>query len=105
MGITGFAREFHEQDRLGFRAKQSMFDDGAKRGICQREVDHRPIHQFDGGRSEANDLGRALHGFLKAGEVHDPEHAGFGKDGQMQVQATGYGQSAFAANQQLAEVQ
>ena len=101
--VARVADELDQQDRVG-RADQRRVDRRAERGIGAREVDHRAIDQLDcRGRKRDDRLG-ALHRAIERGEIDDAERAMLRQRRKIQRQRTRPRERAFAADQQVREV-
>ena len=65
--------EFDEQDRIRF-ADQGALDDRPECRIGARQIQHRPIDQFDRGGRELHDVPGRLHRAMKRREVDHAEN-------------------------------
>ena len=72
----------------------------------QRQLDHGAVHQLDCGQAatEFDDVLRGIHGRVKGREIHHAQHLGAGQFAELQSQVFGQRQRAFAAHQQVRQI-
>ena len=98
--------KLHQQHRLRL-ANQCRANGGRKGWVLQRQIDHGAVHQLhrrQGAVAQLHDVLRCIHGLVKAGKVHHPQHLGAGQLTQAQGQRLGHRQRALAADQQVRQV-
>ena len=111
VGLGG-PRELHQQDGVGLALVDLWRQGGAhrrrKRGVLQRQFDHGAVHQFHRAQrsiiAQRHDVLGRIHRLVEGRKVHHAKHLG----ARQLVQAQGQGfrecQRAFAADQQVGEV-
>ena len=67
------AGEFGQQQRRGLALYEAI-DDGAEHRDLARQIDHRPVDEFDRTRAQFDDLPRRIHRRVKAREMADAQH-------------------------------
>ena len=75
--------------------------------VLQRQLDHGAVHQFDRGErafAQPHDVLGGIHRLVEGREVHHAQHLGARQRRQLQLQAARDRQRAFAAHQQVGQV-
>ena len=105
-GLLGkvFAREFHEQDRVGHAANHFV-DGSSKRRNFARQLDHRSIDELDGGRSKPDDMPSEIHGLVERRKVHDAENLVPGQGRKLELDAPEIAERAFRADEHVGHVE
>ena len=101
------AMEFNQQNGLRL-ARQSAAHGGRKSRVLHGQVDHGAVDQLHCAQctrcTQLDDVLCGLHGLNKGREVHHAQHFGAGQGAQAQCQRMRQGQGAFAAHQQMGQV-
>ena len=99
--------KLHQQNGLRF-ARQSATHGGRKSRVLHGQVDHGAVNQLHRAEctrcAQLDDVLCGLHGLHKGREVHHAQHFGAGQGAQAQCQRMRQGQGAFAAHQQMGQV-
>jgi hypothetical protein len=111
VGLGG-PRELHQQNGVGLALVDLRRQGGAHRGrkgrVPQRQFDHRTVHQFHRAQgaigAQFHDVLGRIHGLVEGREVHHAEHLGARQLAQAKRQGFRERQRAFAADQQVGEV-
>ena len=100
------AGKFNQQHGLWF-ANQCRANGGCEGGVLQRQIDHGAIdqlHRRQMALPQLHEVLRRIHRLVKTGEVHHAQHFGARQFTQLQGERLRHGQRAFAANQQMRQV-